>query len=143
MGIVATILAPGSEYVDLIKANRAPDGYQVMLRGTIDPNLLVNSKQDPSLRKVSGRVTGIVGLLPFDAVRVELVDGIRAGGTILTGEVAADGAFEVRNVSPRTYQAIVLKTCKGCNSSKIVSTPVNVVVADKDLTDVRLTFTAQ
>lgn len=142
IGIVATILAPASEYVDLIKANRAPDGYQVMLRGTIDPNLLVNSKQDPSLRKVSGRVAGIVGLQPFDTVRVELVDGIRAGGTILTGEVGADGAFEVRNVSPKTYQAIVFKTCRGCNSSKIVSTPVNVVVADKDLTDVRLTFTA-
>ena len=140
MGIVATMLAPAADFVDLIKTNHAPVDYATLLRGTIDPNLLVNSRQDPSLRKVSGRVTGIAGLQPFDAVRVELVDGIRAGGTILTAEVAADGSFEVRNVSPKTYQAIVLKTCRGCNSSRIVGAPVNVVVVDKDLTDVRLTF---
>jgi len=143
MGIVATLLAPAAEFVDLIKTNHAPTDFPTLLRGTIDPNLLVNSRQDPSLRKVSGRVTGITGLQAFDAVRVELVDGIRAGGTILTAEVAADGSFEVRNVSPKTYQAIVLKTCKGCNSSKIVAAPVNIVVTDKDLTDVRLTFVAQ
>ena len=143
MGIVATILLPAAEFVDLIKTNHAPTDFPTLLRGTIDPNLLVNSRQDPSLRRVSGRVTGISGLQGFDAVRVELVDGIRAGGTILTAEVAADGSFEVRNVSPKTYQAIVLKTCKGCNSSKIVGAPVNVVVADKDLTDVRLVFVAQ
>jgi len=142
MGIVATMLAPAAEFVDLIKTNHAPTDYSTLLRGTIDPNLLVNSRQDPSLRKVSGRVTGITGLQAFDVVRVELVDGIRADGTILTGDVAADGSFEVRNVSPKTYQAIVLKTCKGCNSSKIVGAPVNVVVADKDLSDVRLTYVA-
>jgi hypothetical protein len=143
MGIVATTLAPAAEFVDLIKANHAPTDYPTLMRGTIDPNLLVNSRHDPSLRKVSGRVTGITGLQAFDAVRVELVDGIRAGGIILTADVASDGSFEVRNVSPKTYQAIVLKSCKGCNSSKIVGAPVNVVVADKDLTDVRLTFVAQ
>ena len=143
MGIVATILAPAAEFVDLIKSNHAPTDFPTLLRGTIDPNLLVNSRQDPSLRKVSGRIAGITGLQTFDAVRVELVDGIRAGGTILTGDVAADGTFEVRNVPPKTYQAIVLKTCKGCNSSTIVGAPVNVVVSDKDLTDVRLTFAAQ
>jgi hypothetical protein len=110
----------------------------------MEPAVLANSlRQGPLLRKVTGRVTGIAGLKPSEFLRVELVGSLRPAGLIFNADVAADGSFEVRNVSPGSYQAIVLKTCKGCDVSKVSATPLNVVVADKDVADVRLGFVAQ
>src|SRR5262249_39711681 len=125
---------------DLYKANKAPTNFSEVLRGTVDPALLANSRQDPSLRKVTGQVTGIAGLKPTEVLRVSLVENLRPSGLILCADVAADGSFEVRNVSSRTYQAIVLKTCRGCSDSRVASSAVNVVVGDKDVTNVRLQF---
>jgi hypothetical protein len=109
----------------------------------VDPAVLANSRQDPALRKVTGRITGIAGLKPTELLRISLVENLRPAGMILSADVAADGSFEVRNVLPRTYQAIVLRTCRGCSASRIASTAVNVVVADKDLTNVQLQFVGQ
>jgi hypothetical protein len=99
--------------------------------------------QDPSLRKVTGRITGISGLKSNEILRVELVENLRPAGLIVSSDVADDGTFEVRNVRPRTYQAIVLKSCKGCSNSTVAATPINVVVADKDIADLRLALIAQ
>jgi hypothetical protein len=106
----------------------------------VDPALLANARQDPSLRKVTGQVTGIAGLNPTELLRVSLVENLRPGGVILSADVAADGSFEVKNVVPRTYQAVVLRTCRGCSASKVASAAVNVAVADKDVTNLRLGF---
>jgi hypothetical protein len=143
MGPVVTMLSPISELVDLYKANKAPNNFSEVLRGTVDPALLANSRQDPSLRRVTGQVTGIAGLKPTEFLRVSLIENLRPAGFILTGDVAPDGSFEVRNVSARTYQAIVLRTCRGCTTSRVASTAVNIVVADKDVTSVQLQFVAQ
>src|SRR5262245_16900822 len=140
MGPVVTMLSPISELVDLYKANKAPTNFSEVLRGTVDPTMLANSRQDLSLRKVTGRVTGITGLKPTELVRVSLVESLRPAGLILSADVAADGSFEVRNVSSRTYQAIVLRTCRGCSASRVASTALNVVVDDKDVTNVQLQF---
>lgn len=143
MGPVVTMLSPISELVDLHKANKAPTNFSEVLRGTVDPAMLANSRQNSSLRKVTGRVTGIAGLKPTELLRVSLVENLRPGGLILSADVATDGSFEVKNVSARTYQAIVLRTCRGCSASRVASIGVNVVVADKDVADVRLQFIAQ
>jgi hypothetical protein len=143
MGPVVSMLSPISELVDLYKVNKAPTNFSEVLRGTVDPAVLANFRQDPSLRKVTGRVTGIGGLKPTELLRVSLVENLRPAGLILSADVSADGSFEVRNVLPRTYQAIVLRTCRGCSASRVASTAVNVVVADKDLTNVQLQFIAQ
>jgi hypothetical protein len=50
---------------------------------------------------------------------------------------------EIRDVQPRSYQAIVLKTCRGCSASRVASTAVNVVVGDKDVKDPGLQFIVQ
>ena len=143
MGPVVTMLSPISELVDLYKANKAPTNFSEVLRGTVDPAMLANSRQDPSLRKVTGRVMGVAGLKPTELLRVSLVENLRPGGLILSADVATDGSFEVKNVSARTYQAIVLRTCRGCSASRVASIAVNVVVANKDVADVRLQFIAQ
>jgi hypothetical protein len=143
MGPVVSMLSPISELVDLYKINKAPTNFSEVLRGTVEPAVLANFRQDPALRKVTGRVTGIAGLKPTELLRVSLVENLRPAGVILSADVAADGSFEVRNVLPRTYQAIVLRTCRGCSASRVASTVVNVVVADKDLTNVQLQFVAQ
>src|SRR5215475_9011340 len=143
MGPVVSMLSPISELVDLYRANKAPTNFSEVLRGTVDPAVLANFRQDPSLRKVTGRVMGITGLKPTELLRVSLVENLRPAGLILTADVATDGSFEVKNVSSRTYQAIVLRTCRGCSASRVASTPINVVVADKDVTNVRLQFVAQ
>ena len=143
MGPVVTMLSPISELVDLHKANKAPTNFSEVLRGTVDPALLANSRQDPSLRKVTGQVTGIAGLKPTELLRVALLEHLRPDGLILTTDVATDGSFEVRNVASRTYQAIVLRTCRGCSASRVASTALNVVVADKDVANVRLQFVAK
>jgi len=143
MGPVVTMLSPTSELVDLYKANKAPTNFSEVLRGTVDPALLANSRQDPSLRMVKGQVTGIAGLKPTELLRVSLVENLRPAGLILSADVATDGSFEIKNVSSRTYQAIVLRTCRGCSASRVASTAVNVVVADKDVTNVRLQFIVQ
>jgi len=143
MGPVVTMMSPISELVDLYRANKAPTNFSEVLRGTVEPNLLANSRQDPSLRKVTGQVTGIAGLKPGELLRVSLVENLRPAGLVFNADVAADGSFEVRNVLSRTYQAIVLKTCRGCSASRVASTGVNVVVADKDITNLRLPFIAQ
>jgi hypothetical protein len=140
---VATMVQPASEYVDLIKAGRAPASFDEVLRGNKDPESYVASMQDPSLRKVSGRVTGITGLNPGEILLLQLMEGLRPGGLITSAEVAADGSFEVRNVSARTYQVVLLRTCRNCASSKVAAVPVSVVVGDKDVADLRLTFVAQ
>jgi hypothetical protein len=140
MGPVVTMLSPISELVDLFKANKAPTNFSEVLRGTVDPNLLANARQDPSLRKVTGRVTAIAGLNPTELLRVSLVESLRPGGVMLTADVAADGSFEIKNVLPRTYQAVVLRTCRGCSASRVASSAVNVAVADKDVTNLQLEF---
>ena len=110
-------------------------------RQTIPP--AARSTHSFAPRKVTGRVTGIAGLKPTELLRVSLVENLRPAGLILSADVATDGSFEVRNVSSRTYQAIVLRTCRGCSASRVASTAVNVVVADKDVMNVRLEFIAQ
>jgi hypothetical protein len=140
LGIVATIIQPASEFVDLIKTNRAPSTYPDILRATKNPVAVAAEAQDPALRRVKGIVVGIAGLKPGEVVQVELVEGLRANGLIISADVASDGSFELRNVSPRTYQAIVLKTCGGCRTLQIAANPVNVVVGDKDVTGLRLPF---
>jgi hypothetical protein len=128
---------------DLYKANKAPTNFSEVLRGTVEPNLLANSRQDPSLQKVTGLVTGITDLKPDELLRVSLVENLRPSGRIFTADVAADGSFEVRNISSGTYQAIVLRTCRGCSASRVAATAINVVVADKEVTNVRLQFLAR
>jgi hypothetical protein len=91
MGPVVTMLSPIAELVDLYKANKAPTNFSEVLRGTVDPAILANFRQDPSLRKVTGRVTGIAGLKPTELLRVSLVENLRPAGLILTDDVAADG----------------------------------------------------
>jgi len=140
---VATMRQPASEYVDLIKAGRAPLTWPDVLRGNKDAEFYVSNAQDPSLRRVSGRVSGITGLKPGEILQVELVEGLRPGGVILSADVAADGSFDVKNVSSRTYQAILRRTCKNCSKSTVAAAPVNVVVGGKDVADVRLTFVGQ
>jgi hypothetical protein len=140
---VATILSPISEMVDLYKAGRSASNYQDTYRATVDPMTLVASIQDPSLRRVTGRVNGIAGLKPNETIQVVLIENLRPSGLIIEAEVATDGSFAVRNASPRTYQAIVLRSCKGCNSSRVGGTPVNVVVADKDVSGVQLALDPQ
>jgi hypothetical protein len=140
LGIVATIIQPASEFVDLIKANKAPATFADVLRTTKNPVAVAASVQDPSLRRVRGNVVGISGLKPNETVQVELLDGLRLNGLIISADVATDGSFEMRNVSPKTYQMIVLRRCGGCQTQRIAATPVNVVVGDKDVTDLRVTF---
>jgi hypothetical protein len=131
-------LQPISELVDLHKADRAPASFADVLRATRDPETLVRSMQDPSLRTVTGRVTGTAGLKPGELVRVTLIENLRPSGLIIEAEVAADGSFTVRNVAPRTYQAILLRSCRGCSSSRVVGSPVNVVVGNTDVTGLQL-----
>jgi len=138
MGPVVTMMSPISELVDLYKANKAPTNFSEVLRGTVEPNLLANSRQDPSLGRVTGMVTGIAGLKPDELLRLSLVENLRPSGLIFSADVAADGSFEVRNVSPGSYQAIVLKTCRGCSGSRVASTAINVVVADKEVKNLRI-----
>jgi hypothetical protein len=135
---VVTSLAPISELVGLIKANRAPASYNDTLRMSKDPMVLAASAQDPSLRRVSGRVSGIASLQPNEVVRVALIESLRPAALILNADVAADGSFTVGNVAPRTYQAVILRSCKGCTSSRVGGTAVNVVVADKDISGLQL-----
>jgi hypothetical protein len=137
---VVTTLSPISELVELYKANRAPTSYNDTLRLTKDPLSLVASMQDPSLRRVSGNVSGMASLGPNEVVRVELLENLRPSALVIEADVAPDGSFVVRNVSSRTYQAIVLRSCKGCSSSKVAAAPVSVVVADKDVTGLQLTL---
>jgi len=140
---VATMLQPASEFIDLIKANRAPLTWADVLKQNKEADFYAASAQDPSLRRVSGRVAGITGLKPGEIVRVQLSESLRAGALIAYADVAADGSFEVRNVSARTYQAVVLVTCRACTTSRVAAAPVNVLVGDKDVSDVRITFVAQ
>jgi hypothetical protein len=140
---VATSLAPISELVDLIKVDRAPATYNDTLKMSKDPMLLAASMQDPSLRRVTGRIGGITGLKPNETVRVELIENLRVGGMIITADVAADGSFTVGNVASRTYQAVVLRSCKGCASSRVGGAPVTVVVSDKDVSGLQLVLDPQ
>jgi hypothetical protein len=140
---VVTMLQPISELVELYKAGRSPDSYPETYRATVDPMTLAASMLDPSLRRVTGRVTGLAGLKPTEVLRVELVENLRPSGLIITAEVAPDGSFQVKNVSARTYQAIVLRSCIGCNYSRVAGAPVNVVVADKDITGLQLVLNPQ
>jgi len=138
MGVVVTLLAPIAEVVDQIKAGRAPASWAETLRASKDPETIALSVQDPSLRRVSGRVTGITGLKPNEFLRVELVENPRGSGRILTAEVKPDGTFEIRNVRPRTYQAIVVKTCRNCDYADGLGTGSSVVVAGTDITTLQL-----
>ena len=142
MGPVVTMLSPISELVDLYKINKAPTNFSEVLRGTVDPALLANSRQDPALRKVTGRVTGIAGLKPTELLRVSLVENLRPAGLILSADVATDGSFEVRKSSPNV-SGDCPENVQGVQRLQSCSTAVNVVVADKDLTDVQLPFAAQ
>jgi len=131
-------LAPISELIDLQKANRAPASFAEILGATKDPQTLVASIQDPALRNVTGRVTGISSLNAGEVIRVLLVENLRLSGLMVEAEIAADNSFTVRNVPSRTYQAIVLRSCRGCSSSRVAGFPLNVVVADKDISGLQL-----
>jgi len=135
---VVTTLAPISELVGLIKTNRAPASYNDTLRMSKDPMVLAASAQDASLRRVSGRISGIAALQPNEVIRVELIESLRPAALILNADVAADGSFALGNVAPRTYQAVILRSCKGCTSARVGGTTVNVVVADKDISGLQL-----
>jgi len=135
-------LSPISELVDLYKADRAPSSFADILRATKDPQALVASMQDPSLRKVTGRVNGAARLKVGELLRVALVENLRASALIIEAEVAADGTFTAINVKPRTYQAILLRSCRGCSSSTVAGSPVSVVVADRDITGLELVLDA-
>jgi hypothetical protein len=136
-------LAPISELIELQQANRAPASFAEILGATKEPQTVVASMQDPSLRKVTGRITGIAGLKAGELVRIMLVDNLRPSGLIVEAEVAADSSFTFKNVPPRTYQLIVLRSCRGCSSSKVAGTPMNVVVADKDIAGLQLVLDPQ
>jgi hypothetical protein len=140
---VVTTLQPMAELVELINAGRAPASYADTLKLSKDPMLLAAQIQDPSLRRVTGRVNGMSGLKPNEIVRVELVESLRAGGTIISADVAADGSFALGNVPPRTYQAIILRACKGCSAARVGGSPVNVVVAEKDVSGLQLALDPQ
>jgi hypothetical protein len=139
LGPMATGLQSMNEFVDLLKAGRAPTTWPDAVRGTKDPDALVRSTQDPSLRRVAGRVTGVTGLKPNEILAVELVESLRGSGMIHHTEVGPDGSFEFRNVEPRTYQAIVLKTCRNCQSLTGMGAAVAVVVGETDVTNLQLT----
>jgi hypothetical protein len=138
IGPMATGLQSMNEFVELLKAGRAPTTWFDAVRGTRDPETLAQSAQDPSLRRVAGRVTGVTGLKPGELIAVELVENLRGSGMIFHVEAGADGSFEFRNVQPRTYQAIVLKTCRNCQQSTGVGAPVPVVVGTSDVTNLQL-----
>jgi hypothetical protein len=135
-------LEPISELVDLHNAGRAPASFADVLKATRDPQTVVAGMQDSSLRRVTGRVTGIPSLKVGEILRVVLVENLRPSGLIVESEVAADGSFTVRNVTPRTYQAILLRSCRGCASSRVAGSPVNVVVGDKDIAGLQLVLDA-
>ena len=136
-------LSPISELVDLQKMDRAPASFAEILGATKEPQSVVASMQDPSLRRVTGRITGIANLKAGEIVRVMLVENLRPSGSVVEAEVAVDGSFTAKNLTPRTYQAIVMRSCRGCSSSKVAGTPVNVVVADKDVTGLQLVLDPQ
>jgi hypothetical protein len=140
---VVTMLSPISELVELYKAGRSPSTFAETYKATVDPMTLAASILDRSLRRVNGSVTGLAGLKPTEVLRVELVEILRPSGLIITAEVATDGSFQVKNVSAGTYQAIVLRSCIGCNYSRVGGTPVSVVVADKDITGLQLVLNPQ
>ena len=139
LGPMATGLQSMIEFVDLLKTGRAPSTWTDAVRGTKDPDALARSVQDPSLRRVAGRVTGVTGLQPNEFLAVELVENLRGSGLIFHTEIGADGSFEFRNVQPRTYQAILLKTCRNCQYFTGVGASVPVVVGDSDVTNLQLT----
>ena len=139
LGPMATGLQSMTEFVDLLKTGRAPTTWPDAVRGTKDPDALARSVQDPSLRRVAGRVTGVTGLQPNEFLAVELVENPRGSGLILHTEIGPDGSFEFRNVQPRMYQAIVLRTCRNCQYLMGMGAPVAVVVGDNDVTNLQLT----
>jgi hypothetical protein len=47
MGVVVTLLTPMSEVVDLYTANKVPPSYPDVLKGTVAPMVLLNSRQNP------------------------------------------------------------------------------------------------
>ena len=134
---MATGLQSMTEFVDLLKTGRAPTTWPDAVRGTKDPDALARSVQDPSLRRVAGRVTGVTGLQPNEFLAVELVENPRGSGLILHTEIGPDGSFEFRNVQPRMYQAIVLRTCRNCQYLMGMGAPVAVVVGDNDITNLQ------
>ena len=138
MGSVMTTLQPMMELTDQLKSGRAPATWPDVVKGIKDPDALVRAIQDPSLRTVAGRVSGVTGLKPNELLTVELVENLRGSGLILRAEVLADGSFEFHNVQPRTYQAIVLKTCKNCQESRGLGSPLNIAVGDKDIIGLQL-----
>src|SRR6185369_9110033 len=70
IGPMATGLQSMNEFVDLLKAGRSPTTWPDAVRGTKDPNTLAQSAQDPSLRKVAGRVIGVTGLKANEFIAV-------------------------------------------------------------------------
>jgi hypothetical protein len=137
MGPVITMAASMSELVTRYRAGTAPPSWEATLRESKDSEIVVRQVPDPKLRRVSGRVTGTAR--PGEFLRVELVEMPLGSGLIFTAEVAADGSFEIRNVQPKTYQPIVLSSCRGCNYSTGVGTGAAVMVGDKDVVNLQLT----
>ena len=133
---MATGLQSMTEFVDLVRSGRAPTTWPDAVRGTKDPDTLVQA--DPTLRRVAGRVSGVTGLKPNEFIVVELVENLRGSGLIFHAEAAADGSFEFRNVQPRTYQAIVLKTCRNCQYLAGIGNPVPVVIGGSDVPNLQL-----
>jgi hypothetical protein len=138
LGRVVTTLQPMTELADQLKSGRAPASWEDVLKGTKDPETLIRIVRDPSLRRVAGRVSGVAGLKPNEFLAVELVENLRGSGLILHTEASPDGSFEFHNVPLKTFQAIVLKTCKSCEYSTGLGSAVTVTVGDKDITGLQL-----
>jgi hypothetical protein len=138
MGPVVTLLGSMTELVDQLNSGRAPATYEETLRASKDPETLVPLVQDPTLRRISGRVTVASALKANESLVVQLLENPRGAGRIYSAEVRPDGTFEFRNIQPRTYQAMVIKTCRNCDFADALGAGSAVVVADKDITGLQL-----
>jgi hypothetical protein len=138
MGPAVTTLMSMSRLIDLFMAGSSPLSWAEVLQSTKEPAALLRNATDPSLRRVAGRVLGTARLSPDESLRVELVESPRGSGLIFDTPVQSDGSFEFPQVQPRVYEAIVLKTCKSCGVSKGLGSPVRVVIANKDVSGLRL-----
>jgi hypothetical protein len=138
MGPVVTLLGSMPELVDQLNAGRAPATYEETLRASKDPETLTAFVLDPTLRRVSGRVNGAGPLRTNEFLVVQLFANPRGAGRIYSTEVRTDGTFEFRNIQARTYQAIVIKSCRNCDYADGLGAGASVVVADKDITGLQL-----
>jgi hypothetical protein len=138
MGPAVASLASMNNLIDLFMLGNSPASWAETLHATKEPEALLRNHQDPSLRRVMGRVLGTARLNPDESLRVELVENPRGAGLIFETAVRPDGTFEFSQVQPRVYEAIVLKTCRSCGFSTGMGSPVRVVITNKDVSGLKL-----